>query len=84
MKHSLSRKALIASLELENISKDKALNLWSKYEKGIEKSVKIHGPKHTVTLQKSYYEFLRNRILHLPPKSLSFVKTDKYGLPKPL
>jgi hypothetical protein len=84
MTNSKNRSAFVASLLLENVTYDKALFIWSKYENRINDDIKNHGLHHTLILHKSYYEFLRNTILELPTQPLSFCKTDKRGIPKPL
>jgi hypothetical protein len=84
MKFSKNRSAFIASLDLENVTYEQAMFIWSKYENRIDDNIKNHGLKHTLVLHKSYYEFLRNTLLELPTQPLSFCKVDKNSIPKPL
>lgn len=75
---------MIASLNLQNISFEKVVNIWIKYETGIHRSIKNNGKQHTLELYKECYKFLRNTLLKLPTQPIMFCKVDSLGIPKPL
>jgi len=81
---SKNRLAFIASLNLQNPSNQKVVNIWIKYETAIQNSIKNNGKQYTLELYKSAYAFLRNILLQLPTQPLSFCKVDSKGIPKPL
>lgn len=81
---SMNRLAYIASLNLQNYSSSKVVDIWIKYETGIHDSIKNHGKQYTLGLYKDCYAFLRNYLLELPTQPLSFCKADSNGIPKPL
>jgi hypothetical protein len=81
---SKNRLALIASLDLQNFSPNKVIDIWIKYETEIYDSIKNHGKQYTLGLYKDNYTFLRNYLLELPTQPLSFCKVDSKGIPKPL
>lgn len=81
---SMNRLAYIASLNLQNYSSNKVVDIWIKYETGIHDSIKNNGKQYTLGLYKDCYAFLRNYLLELPTQPLSFCKVDSDGIPKPL
>jgi len=83
-KLSKNRLALIASLQLQDLSSNKAVDIWIKYETEIHASLKKHGKQYTLGNYKESYAFLRNYLLKLPTHPLSFCKVDRKGIPKTL
>jgi hypothetical protein len=81
---SKNRLALLASLELHNFTTEKVAYIWTKYETGLQRSIKNNGKQYTLGLYKDCYAFLRNYLLELPTHPISFCKTDSNGIPKPL
>lgn len=80
----LNRLALIASLDIHNLSISIIREIWIKYETGFQESIKNRGKRNTLELRKQCYVFLRNYLLELPTTPIPFTKTCKLGLPKPL
>lgn len=81
---SKNRLALIASLNLQNPSPKRIVDIWIKYETEIHNCINNHGKQYTLGLYKDCYAFLRNYLLELPTHPLSFCKSDSNGIPKPL
>jgi hypothetical protein len=81
---SKNRLALIASLNLQNPSPKRIVDIWIKYETEIHDCINNHGKQYTLGLYKDCYAFLRNYLLELPTHPLSFCKIDSNGIPKPL
>jgi hypothetical protein len=81
---SKNRLAMLASLDLQNLSPEMVADIWIKYETGLHCSIKNNGKQYTLGLYKDCYAFLRNYLLELPTHPISFCKVDPRGIPKPL
>lgn len=79
-----NRLAFIASLSLQDITLQKVITIWTKYETGIHDSVRRNGPRYALDHYKSCYVFLRNTFLELPAQPIPWCKVDKRGIPKTL
>jgi hypothetical protein len=81
---STNRLAMIASLNLQNVSMSKIVDIWIRYETAIQNSIKNNGKQYTLELYKKCYAFLRNILLELPTQPIEFCKIDSKNIPKPL
>jgi len=70
LRSSKNRLAMIASLDLDELTLNKVNSIWIKYETGIRDSVRSHGPHYALNRYKECYTFLRNIILELPTQPI--------------
>lgn len=57
---------------------------WQKFKHEFEKSIKTNGKREALKRYKECHMWYRDRLLMLNPNPLSFCKSDRKGVPKPL